>query len=232
MVTEPGLDIQLERLSGLAERQRRALYTFVAGAPHAVSRDEAAAAVGMSRPLAAYHLDRLVDDGLLEVRFERRTGRSGPGAGRPAKLYQRSAHPVELSIPARDYAFLAELLAEAIELDASGEAAAALWQIARETGVRSPEQASVRGSNTNRNPRDDLRLSLASRGYEPYADDTGDLRLRNCPFHRLAAEHRELICTANLALITGISEQTGVEAQPRLDPRPGECCVVVPGRQS
>src|ERR671918_660787 len=99
------VDQQLTGLAGLGDPVRRA----------PVSRDEAARAVGISRPLAAYHLDKLVDDGLLEPRYYRRSGRRGPGAGRPAKHYVRAANPIELSLPARDYAALAELLASAVE---------------------------------------------------------------------------------------------------------------------
>jgi predicted ArsR family transcriptional regulator len=228
VTTNRELDAELDRVSGLAEAQRRTLYAFVAGAGRVVSRDEAAAAVGISRPLAAYHLDRLVDDGLLDVRFERRTGRRGPGAGRPAKLYQRSQTPLELSVPARDYAFLAELLAAAVERDSSGEAQAALSRIAHDTGASAAETPAGKPIDQPEGPGL-LRQTLADRGYEPYQDDHGNLRLRNCPFHRLAEHHRQLTCNANLAFITGLAERA-IPNQPvtvRLDPRPGECCVAI-----
>src|SRR5919199_4284201 len=109
------LDQQLAGLAGLGDPLRRALYRYVAEQGTPVSRDDAATAVGISRPLAAYHLDKLVGDGLLEARYERRSGRRGPGAGRPAKHYVRVNRQPELSLPARDYATLAELLASAIE---------------------------------------------------------------------------------------------------------------------
>jgi predicted ArsR family transcriptional regulator len=229
VATDHNLDAQLDRLSGLAESQRRTLYAFVAGSTRPVSRDEAATAVGISRPLAAYHLDRLVQDGLLEVRFERRSGRSGPGAGRPSKLYQRSTQPLELTIPTRDYAFIADLLARAIERDTSDQAQTALWKIARDSGAASAAQARGGSPNVETSGLADLRRMLADRGYEPYEDEEGDLRLRNCPFHRLAVQHRELVCAANLAFITGIAQQAAAEepVHVRLDPRPGECCVAI-----
>jgi len=114
------VDQQLTGLAGLGDPIRRALYRYVAERRTPVSRDDAAHAVGINRPLAAYHLDKLVDDGLLEPRFHRRGGRRGPGAGRPAKHYVRAHRQLELSLPARDYAALAELLAGAIEADPSG----------------------------------------------------------------------------------------------------------------
>jgi predicted ArsR family transcriptional regulator len=223
-----GLDAQLARLSAFGEAQRRALYAVVARERRAISRDEAAAAVGISRPLAAYHLDRLVDEGLLEVRFERRTGRRGPGAGRPAKVYQRSAAAVELSVPTRDYRFIAELLANAVERDASGTAQSALNDVANEAGVRSVASLSTEESDNQTDGLTDLRRTLGERGYEPY-DNDGELRLRNCPYHRLAEHHRDLVCKANLAFIRGMAEHLGLgqALRTRLDPKRGECCVSI-----
>src|SRR5919202_233068 len=120
------IDQQLTGLAGLGDPLRRGLYRYVAERGDPVSRDDAADAVGISRPLAAYHLDKLIHDGLLEARYQRRSGRRGPGAGRPAKHYVRADRQIELSLPARDYAVLAELLAGAVEADASGAARAAL----------------------------------------------------------------------------------------------------------
>ncbi len=125
------LDQQLTGLAGLGDPLRRALYRHVAERGVPVSRDEAAAAVGISRPLAAYHLDKLLHDGLLEPRYQRRSGRRGPGAGRPAKHYVRATGPIELSLPARDYATLAELLAAAVEADLAAKDEQAL--VARTT---------------------------------------------------------------------------------------------------
>ncbi|MDQ3641298.1 MAG: helix-turn-helix domain-containing protein, partial [Actinomycetota bacterium] len=84
-----GSDADLAALAALGDPLRRRLYRFVGGQDHPVGRDEAAAGVGISRSTAAFHLDRLVDDGLLDAEFRRLTGRRGPGAGRPAKLYRR-----------------------------------------------------------------------------------------------------------------------------------------------
>ncbi|SRR6266487_2858924 len=225
------LEQQLTSLTGLADPVRRALYRHVSERSAAVTRDEAARAVGISRPLAAYHLDKLVDDGLLETRYERRTGRRGPGAGRPAKLYLRSARQIELSLPARDYAALAELLVRAVEADRSGAARAALHDAARALGTElGAETARRLTSEGRRQPvLAAVRQVLASRGYEPYDDADGTIRLRNCPFDRIAAQHPELVCGANLAMVEGLTDQLGGDQpiRPKLDPKPGRCCVAV-----
>jgi predicted ArsR family transcriptional regulator len=222
---------QLTGIAGLADPVRRALYRHVSGRDTAVSRDEAARAVGISRPLAAYHLDRMVDDGLLEAGYERRTGRTGPGAGRPSKVYLRAARQFELSLPARDYAALAELLARAVEADRSGAALAALHDAARALGAELAEETTRRtrlGADRTETVAA-LRQALAGRGYEPYDEADGTIRLRNCPFDRIAAGHRELVCGANLAMLEGLAGQLGADppVRPVLDPRPGRCCVAL-----
>jgi predicted ArsR family transcriptional regulator len=219
------LERRLDALASLAEPVRLALYRCVAGREQGLGRDEAAAAVGISRKLAAYHLDKLAEAGLLEVRFERRGGRSGPGAGRPAKIYLRSARPLEVALPARNYQLIAELLADAVRADPSGAARAALERAARAAGAEN----AVHADEDHSRPRDDagVHTVLARHGYEPY-DDEGVTRLRNCPFERLAQTHRELVCRANLAFVEGLVQglrARGLRAV--LDPRPGNCCVAL-----
>jgi predicted ArsR family transcriptional regulator len=213
---QPGLDQRLAALASLGDPLRRELYHCVIGRDGGVGRDEAAAVVGVSRALAAYHLDKLVDAGLLDTRFERRTGRRGPGAGRTAKLYLRSATPVEVALPARDFELIAGLRAYAVEADPSGGSRAALQRAARALGA----EVAAGGHDDAT-----VRSLLAERGYEPY-EDAGVLRLRNCPFGRLAETHRELVCHANLAFMEGLLQgrrRGGLRVV--LEPRPGRCCV-------
>ena len=204
----------LDALGVLTDPLRRAAYRAVVGAPSPpVGRDEVAAELGVGRTLAAFHLDKLVDAGLLEVSHARRSGRSGPGAGRPAKLYRRSAAEHAISVPPRDYESAGALLAEA--LDRVG-ADATLYQVARERGL-------VMGAGAK--PRADLVRALKAHGYEPVREGAR-LRLRNCPFHALATSHPPLVCGMNLALLAGLVEGAGLTRwRPVLEPTPGGCCV-------
>jgi predicted ArsR family transcriptional regulator len=225
------IDQQLTDLAGLGDPLRRALYRHIAERGDPVSRDDAAHAVGITRPLAAYHLDKLVDDGLLEARYKRRGGRRGPGAGRPAKHYVRAGRQIELSLPARDYHGLAELLAGAVEADPSGAAQTALNRAAGALGAQLGAEAAtlVAADADPAQVLAALRQALAARGYEPYDEADGAIRLRNCPFDRIAANHRELICGANLAMVRGLADHLD-GAQPIravLDPQPGRCCVTL-----
>jgi predicted ArsR family transcriptional regulator len=225
------VDQQLAGLAGLGDPIRRVLYRHVAERGVPISRDEAAHVAGISRPLAAYHLDKLVDDGLLEPRYHRRSSRRGPGAGRPAKHYVRADRQIELSLPARDYAALAELLAGALEADPSGAAQAALNRDATTLGA---ELGTKAASHTAPDGDPDqvptaLRQTLAARGYEPYDDADRTIRLRNCPFDRIAAHHRQLVCGANHAMLQALTDHLGGDPPVRaaLDPQPGRCCVVL-----
>lgn len=208
---------QIAAIAAMNDPQRRSLFEFVRASDDAVSRDEAAAALGVPRSTAAFHLDRLVAEGLLDVEFKRLTGRTGPGSGRPAKLYRASEGELTVSIPPRHYELAGELLASAVEhSDRTGAPvrdalATAATEAGRELG------ASAGG----------LDAALTSCGYEPRDDGAGGLVLTNCPFDRLASKHSEVICHANVALLTGLVDAAG-ETERRVEfvpPAGGNCCV-------
>jgi predicted ArsR family transcriptional regulator len=203
----------------LDEPVRRRLYDFVVGQTEPVGRDAAAAATGINRALAAFHLDRLVEGGLLSVGYRRLTGRTGPGAGRPARVYSRSPREVSVSLPARDYERVAEIFATALEKLGATEPPAALRETAAALGAELGGKA------------DGLLDVLTSSGYQPVVTEDGTVRLRNCPFDALVDEHRPLVCGTNLALAQGICSQVSTDLVPVIDQQPGYCCVAfVPGR--
>jgi predicted ArsR family transcriptional regulator len=195
-----------------------------------VSRDAAAGALGLARSVAAFHLDKLVDAGLADVRFERLTGRSGPGAGRTAKVYRRSDTEIGVSLPERRYDLAGGLLAEAVErsshegVPVDGALRAASTEEGRRIGEAACVGAAERPGRAER--RDAVVDALERHGYEPHLRD-GEVVLTNCPFHVLAEQHRDLVCGMNLELLSGVID--GAEAadvlEPRLAPRPGYCCV-------
>ena len=209
----------------LGDGLRRALYDYVAGRRVAVGRDEAAEAVGVKRSLAAYHLDRLAHEGLLDVHFERPNGLSGPGAGRPAKLYRRAQTEISLSLPPRRYELSAQLLAGALS-DSGPAVAAALADRAAAAGEDVADGLDARALGTD--PGAALAAMtevLTERGYEPF-EDAGIVRLRNCPFHSLAQDHTALVCGMNLSLLgAAASRCPALQVTPVADPSPGRCCV-------
>ncbi|KUI40789.1 ArsR family transcriptional regulator [Mycobacterium sp. GA-1199] len=206
-------------LTSLDDPIRRRLYEFVVERDDPVSREAAAAAVGIGRTLAAYHLDKLADGGLLAVSYQRPAGRGGPGAGRPAKLYTRTADEIVVSVPPRDYLLLARLLVASIEQDAGGAVRSALGAAARETGRRAAIDA-----------EGDMVAALRDCGYLPQSDTEGCITLRNCPFHSVAKDHLEVVCGLNLQLVEGVIDGSSAPgARAELSPRQGRCCVLVHG---
>ncbi|MET9010191.1 helix-turn-helix domain-containing protein [Streptomyces olivaceoviridis] len=227
----------IDSIAVLQDPVRRRLYDYVVAQGREVGRNEAAEAAGVARTLAAHHLDKLTEAGLLECGSRRLTGRSGPGAGRPAKVYTRARVERSVSLPARDYRTAADLLAEAAEqagLDAG------LCAAARRRGE------ALRGSAAPCGGLEEAMEVLAARGYEPYVEGaestqgvqsteatgatTGTtarvVRMRNCPFHAVAERFPPLVCGMNLALLEGLIGTDG-PVRARMDARPGECCVVV-----
>lgn len=213
----------------LDEPNRRRLYELVTVSREAISREEAATALGISRDLAAHHLDRLLDAGLLEAEYRRRGGRRGPGAGRPSKLYKRTERDLAVSFPARRYDVAAELLATAFDRLDAPSGAEAVAGVAHELGAHVGLEA--RRSAGPRPSRKRLVTALLDllrgTGYLPEVDATGAVCLRNCPYHALAQTHRVLTCGMNLAWANGVADALGNSGlRPELDPKPGYCCVV------
>lgn len=225
-----GLTAQIAAIAVLQDPVRFALFAYVAGQREPVGRERAATATGTRRELAAFHLDRLVDAGLLEASYRRLSGRTGPGAGRPAKLYRRTSRQLELTVPARHYALAAELFAAALDGRQGDDPKRGVRVGARRLGVSlgtraraalgpRPGRARLFGAVT---------LALREGGYEPAEAPRGSITLDNCPFDALARDHRGLVCGMNLALIRGIVAGLGAEGlTATLEPRPGSCCVAI-----
>jgi predicted ArsR family transcriptional regulator len=237
----------LAAVSSLDDPVRRRLYEVVTQRAGPVGRDEAAAAAGIGRALAVYHLDKLVESGLLTAFYRRPAGRTGPGAGRPAKLYARSDREFAVTVPPREYELAARLLVQVVDSDRSGRSRAALQEAAHQLGAElgsgfrpdapgqdAPSQDAPGQDAARQDPvRQDVESVLAQQGYEPSRDDDDVIRLRNCPFHQLAERHRDVVCGMNLALVEGLVEGLGADGwRPVLDPAPGHCCVVIGGDQS
>lgn len=222
-------DARVSGIASLGEPVRRALYRYVVAQASPVSREQAAEGIGVVRHVAKFHLDKLVDDGLLEVEFRRPPGRSGPGAGRPTKFYRRSSRQVEVSLPDRRYDLAGRLLAQAVT-DAARErvpVADALRQAARDAG-----QALGREARARTGPRPSrATLTVAScelldeLGYEP-RPEADSVSLTNCPFHALADDYTELVCKMNRDLVAGVLDGLGHRGLDAcLEPAQGMCCV-------
>ena len=223
-------------VAALGDESRRRMYEFVRGSAQPVSRDQAAAAVGVSRKLAAFHLEKLVEVGLLQTEV------AEPGAvrrvGRRPKLYRAGDAHVRVSIPVRCPDLLAGILVEALgpscdEGGLDGSARSAVAAVARRRGFElgAAERARTRpGRFGVERGLTAVGSLLTALGFEPRRDRPTELSLRNCPFQPHAGAAPQLVCTLNHALVTGLLEGLGADTvTATLTPRPGECCVQLSG---
>ena len=225
------LERRISSIAALDQPLRRDLYRLLSERDGWVSRDEASEALDVPRSVAAFHLDKLAAAGVVETTFERTSGRTGPGAGRPAKLYRRGTGEVSASVPDRRYDLAGSLLATAIaEAERTGAPVADCLSAAAQAAgkVIGEEAAAATGPLTNRDDRRNAVIEILGRhGYEPVLGKRGEIALVNCPFHRLAEEHRSLVCGMNLDFLGGLLEGMGPadRLDARLAPEPGYCCV-------
>jgi predicted ArsR family transcriptional regulator len=202
-------------VASLGDEKRRQLFELIASSAGAVGRDDAALALGLPRSTASFHLDRLVQDGLLAVEFHKAAGKTGPGSGRPAKMYRPAASEVGASVPDRNYDLAGELLAAAIEhATATG---GAVGDSLRETSYGKGRELAAGAAG--------LAEFIAGEGYEPRPDGEGGLVLANCPFHRLSDGHPDVVCAMNGSFLQGAAAGCG-EPEERIAPNsvPGQCC--------
>jgi predicted ArsR family transcriptional regulator len=213
------MDDRWNVVTALSEPSRRALYDYVRRQDHPVGREEAAEATAISRALAAFHLDKLVEVGLLSARYQAPAGQAR-GRGRTPKVYEATGDGLAVTIPERRYELMADILAEAVaggEQPAAEAAARLAYRRGRDLSVVVP-------------PGPDVVGALAALGFEPRSGPEA-VTLHNCPFHALAARHTALVCGLNHAFLSGLVDGLGVtDATPVLAPHPGRCCVELRAR--
>jgi predicted ArsR family transcriptional regulator len=221
-------DAGIRAIAALDDELRRGMYAFIRAARRPVTRDEAAAAVGISRKLAAFHLDKLVEVGALRAHYAQPGGTRK--VGRAPKVYEPSGADIQVSIPPRSHEMLSGILLDAVLAQHQGEeASSAALRVAGERGeaIGAAERDQARPGRLGTERALTLISGLLERcGFEPAREAPGCVRLRNCPFHPLASRAPEMVCGINQAFLAGVVE--GLDAptvEAVLRPRQGECCV-------
>lgn len=221
------LERELQVIGTLRDPTRRRLYHYIERQPRAVSRDEAAEAAGVSRALAAFHLEKLVKVGLLTAEYRRLSGRSGQGAGRTSKLYRRSRHQFVMSLPHRNYELLARLLAQSLSSGpGTSPGVTAGLEFGRSLGVRAHRRMRGRpGPERLFSCVEDVLESLA---FDPYRTPAGEIWLRNCPFDPLSRLYTPLVCGVGQAIMSGVAEGVAADqVSVHRDEQPNRCCGVI-----
>jgi predicted ArsR family transcriptional regulator len=215
-------------VAALDDELRRGMYAFARRTGRPVTRDEAAAAVGISRKLAAFHLDKLVAAGLLRARYEPVGGLRK--VGRTPKVYEPTDTDIRVAIPERQHDLLAGILVDAVVTEGAGESAqdAAIRAAGRHgTELGAAERQRVRPGRLGAERALTLAEDVLTRyGFEPTRPEPTCVRLRNCPFHPLAAKAPDLVCGINHAFLAGfLAGLRATTVRALLEPRAGECCV-------
>jgi predicted ArsR family transcriptional regulator len=229
-VSEPtaGLEGSISAVATLEDELRRGMYGFIRRAGRPVTRDEAAAVVGISRKLAAFHLDKLVSAGLLTARYAAVGGRR---VGRTPKVYEPSGQDIRISIPQREHGLLAGILIDAVLAGVGTDTRSTVLRVAHERGRQAGAEVhrQVRPGRLGAERALTLAEGLLGRlGFEPAREGPARLRLRNCPFRPLAGHAPDLVCGINHAYLSGVlAGLDAPAAQAVLEPQPGGCCVVL-----
>lgn len=223
-------DARIRAIAALDDELRSGMYTFIRAARRPVTRDEAAAAVGISRKLAAFHLDKLVDAGVLQADYQPVSGIRK--AGRAPKVYRPVDADIRVSIPSRQHDLLADILLDAVlanGTDNSEDAQHAALRAAHERGHRIGAAERERARPGRLGAERALTLTegvLHRHGFEPDRASSTCVRLGACPFHPLVTRAPEMVCGINHAFLTGVLDGLGAGAvEAVLDPSAGECCV-------
>jgi predicted ArsR family transcriptional regulator len=219
-----GFSDNVERLAVLDDPVRRRIYVWVRGERRAVTREEVAAGADVSRNLAAFHLDKLVERGLLVAAYGRPEGGGGPGSGRPPKRYELADVDLTVSLPERRYDLVGGVLARVVDSSGRGVRQRAV-EYAREEGVRTGEAWAGRR-------RPSVASVLAELGFEPTTGDGEEVVLTNCPFHAMVDTAPSLVCGLNHAFNEGLLEGLGLrDVEAVLEPGSDRCCVVLRPRR-
>jgi predicted ArsR family transcriptional regulator len=200
---------QIERLAtALGDPTRRRVFFMVREADGAVSKDQVADVIGIDRRLAGFHLDKLVDQGFVTAEFKRRTGRSGPGAGRPAKHYRLAADELTVSLPERHYDLLASLLLKAASDESGADRQDILDRIGYdfgfEVGLSEVAAGRTRPGQEGVNAVEQVVRLLSRYGFAAQSSGDGMIRACACPFEELAFDDPERICGLDRAIWKGM----------------------------
>lgn len=211
-------DRDIGRLAAaLGDPTRRQVFFAVRASGADRTKDEVAATVGIDRRLAGFHLDKLVQYGFLEADFRRPPGRSGPGAGRPAKRYRLAEADILMALPERHYDLLATLLLRASRGGGDQQSLERVgYDFGFEVGVA--EVAAGRaapGASLTETMEGMVRL-LSRYGFGARTEGEGGLRACACPFEELAFDDPERICGLDRAIWRGMLAAFAPEATLRV----------------
>ena len=180
-------------LDAIGDRDLRETILFARAQPLPVTADEVAAAHQIHRNVARARLERLVEAGLLVASFERRTGRTGPGSGRPAKTYRVAPQLSGIEFPERHYEQLIGLIVEALPERGRAER---LHEVGIAFGRELARQGRLRPTKAFRPAVERVCAALGRLGYQASVDEVAGnqalITTATCPLRPLVSVHENV----------------------------------------
>ncbi|GBD83663.1 helix-turn-helix domain protein [bacterium BMS3Abin02] len=202
------LEQTLNKLTAtLGDPTRRSIYLRVRSSPEPLTATLVANEFGIHPNVARHHLDRLTEEGYLEVTRRRPTGKTGPGAGRPAKCYAATLKEIDLQFPTRRYDLLIDLLVRIVLHLAPGDGLQIALEIGRDFGRELASGITTTGDGDLAASLETVASLMQKEGFEIIADPAGEkLLTEHCPFSAGKFEHPEVLCSLDRGIMTGIFE--------------------------
>jgi predicted ArsR family transcriptional regulator len=182
----------MDELEAVGDPELRETLLWARAQARPIDADQLAAAHEIHRNVARSRLERLVTARLLTASFERRTGRTGPGAGRPAKVYAVSPELGAIEFPARRYESLLGLLVAGLPIEGRADK---LREIGIEFGRELARTARLRPAKTLAAGFDRMCAAVRSLGYQAAVTEVTEngavIATPTCPLRPLVRAHPE-----------------------------------------
>lgn len=218
--------------SALGDPTRRAVYIAIRESTGPMSTAGIAELFDIHPNVARHHLDKLAADGYLDVTHRRPNGRTGPGAGRPAKYYAVSSKQIDVHFPTHRHDVLSDMLVRIIDRIAPDNIREVAEQVGTEVGrelageIGSPEDTGYEGAVKA------VVRAMTGIGFGVSSDVAGQrLLMSHCPFGDTAAAHPEVVCSLDRGMVRGLMGSLEHACEPVLHPAAGsdrDCVTEVP----
>lgn len=225
------LDSRISDLTqALGDPTRRAIYIAVRESPEPLTTSKVAELFDLHPNVARHHLDRLADDGYLQISHHRPAG--GPGAGRPAKCYEATAKEVSVHFAPRRFEMLTEMLLEVLEDLGPENVAEVAERVGREYGSKLAAEIGAPDDPGYDGAVQAVATAMTGLGFSVDPDVPGQrLLTSHCPFGETATSHPEVICSLDRGIVAGMFGALSFHCDPVVIPHTAlgdECVTRVP----
>lgn len=205
--------------ASLGDPTRRAIYIAVRQSAEPVTSSSIAELFRLHPNVARHHLDRLAADGYLQVTHRRPSGRSGPGAGRPAKCYEATGKPIDLHFPAQRPDLLLDLLSRVIDGVGASNVAEVAEAVGREYGSSLAAEIGEPDAPGYATAVTAVARAMRGIGFQTEPEpDSRRILTSHCPFGEAATDHPEVFCSLDRGIVAGMMGAMRQVCEPVLTP--------------